>query len=114
MKIITAVIALSFTFSAFADQCHILKAKQARNAIDFLKPGSKIGFLCEPCGETKMKKVTVRTVGIQKTDGGSIVIINGDGQDMAYTYTLVNNSRYYNVAGLIGCPAEGVTFDIKK
>lgn len=116
MKLLTVAFLLSISASVFADQCAWVNHATAQHAKkEFLKRGTTIAKFCEPCGETAPTIVRVRSSSVQRiNDSYSQVKVNGQGVDLAYVYTLVNGTRFYNVAGLVGCDAQGVTFDFVR
>ncbi len=114
MKKFSVLMLLVLSSSAFADQCMLINKKLAKDSLEFFKPGTKIGHICEPCGETKVKAQTVKSSSIKKVGQYSQVVVNGKDVDLAYVYYLANGKTYYNVAGLVGCPASGVSFNLAK
>ena len=61
-KTIISIVALTLSYSAFADQCAFLKPAQALSAVQLLQGTSTAYYLCEPCGELTPKKININTV----------------------------------------------------
>ncbi|MGE0525640.1 MAG: hypothetical protein AB7G93_07630 [Bdellovibrionales bacterium] len=114
MKKIAVAVALSaFGSVAMADQCAVVTAEQAAQAVEIIQAATTVEHMCEPCGENRPTQLSVRNVDLQTFSGvGSgqySVLINGKSADLAYTY--VNG---YNVAYMVGCPTQGVSMTIER
>ena len=114
MKFLVAALLVSFSAAALADQCAYNTRAHATNALEFIRRGQTIAHKCEPCGDTTIRTERVRSVNVKKRGQYAEVVVNGKGVDLAYVYTLVNGRTYYNVAGLVGCEATGVSFTLPR
>lgn len=116
-KLILIALALSSTV-AFADQCELVTPTMAKRAALLLQNGSEIATVCEPCGEkiSSSKVSVVRSVKVVNGIYANLqqVLINGNGEDLAYTFIKVAPNRFVNVAKAIGCKAESVSESISK
>ena len=110
MKALMALVLLSVAAPVFADQCAYVTKQQAKKAVIALLNAKEIHELCEPCGETTAKKVTLKSISMAPTgyEGTYEVSVNGKGIDAAYTF--VNRS---NLAFAVGCPATDVSRTLK-
>ena len=111
-KMILIALALSSTV-AFADQCELVSKTMAKRATLLLQNGAEIASVCEPCGEkiSSAKVSVVRSIKVVNGIYANLqgILINGKGQDLAYTFVKVAPNRFVNVAKAIGCKAENVS-----
>jgi hypothetical protein len=123
-KLIVSTLALSFPVVSFADQCAVVDTDLAKSFVKFVKKGSYLGQLCEPCGELPSDSEgggpnfsEVKSIAIKAWPGSkgqqSTILLNGKTIDLAYTYVTTavtqHSSVAVNAAFLVGCPADGVT-----
>lgn len=109
-SLIVTTLLLLLSSAAFADQCAYITKTQAEKAVKVLIETQTVQSLCEPCGESKALTVQVNSIGLRKAgyQSYSEVVINDKGIDLAYTY--ING---LNLAKLVGCPTQGVSFSLK-
>lgn len=113
MKTLVAAAALLSPNGTMPEQCVWVDNAMAEQVqTELLKPGATVAHLCEPCGDREGHSEQIQTSTVVKNEDGSAssVTINGKAVDLAYVYVLYN-FRFFNIAGLIGCPTRGVTFD---
>ena len=109
-KIIVSSLIVFIGSISFADQCAFISKTQAEKAVKALLDTQSVQSLCEPCGETSAKIISVNSLGLRKANfkNFSEVVINEKGIDLAYTY--VNG---LNLAKLVGCTAHDVSSSLK-
>jgi hypothetical protein len=76
-------------------------------ALKYLKQGTTIFELCEPCGDTGKKPIKIETVWVIQKDDRAVIQINGKPIDLAYIYIPYISLR--NFASMVKCPTEKVT-----
>ncbi len=98
--------------AAWADQCALISAEQAGNALDFLKPGGTMVEFCEPCGDkdfySKPEQLITDIQARQEQEYWSVKA-NGKELDLAYTFVRNAEGSYLNVSKLANCPSDDVS-----
>jgi hypothetical protein len=117
LKSLSISIGLSFIFAlpAFADQCAYIDKEIALSAATKLNLGQTIYKLCEPCGERQPEPVTISSLAAETVDYENYwqISVNGEGIDLAYTFVeSEDRGQAENLAGIVGCPARGVSDSI--
>ena len=100
-----------------ADQCAFVEERIAERAAGLLADRPNIVELCEPCGDTVPGRPAIaRKASARRVDPTSAyyeldVELAGGVRaiDLAYLYVEQSDGKYRNVAGLVGCPATGVS-----
>lgn len=119
MKKIIALLVLTISSVALADQCQLMDKEVGERAKLLLKNNSEIIQFCKPCGD-KLANTKVEVVRNIKAinEGGYIELkLNNNPKvpfDMAYTYVKVAPNMFVNVAKVVGCPATDVPASISK
>lgn len=101
-----------FSLPAFADQCAYISKKQALEAVSRLQVGQTLYHLCEPCGETVPKVVTIESLSVGTVGYEDFwqVQVNNEGIDLAYVYIETNPRKPpINLAAVSGCPTTDVS-----
>src|SRR5258705_9182302 len=95
--------------AASADQCAIVTEAQAKHAIELISATDRT-FLsyCAPCHDKEIKTDVAKSLGIKKSRIGLSLTINGQIEDLAYTYYALRDGRFRNLALAVGCEAESV------
>src|SRR5262245_56093294 len=119
MKKIIAILALTISSIAMADQCQLMDAEVAGRAKLLLRNNSEIIHFCKPCGDrvANSKIEVVKSISTILENGMAELKLNKQDKvpfDMAYTYVKVAPNMYVNVAKVIGCPATDVPSTISK
>lgn len=103
---------------AFADQCAVVDPAQAEKALPHLEQGTPIAHLCEPCGdkEPRVEKVENAEIAQWREDNTVEMVVKVNGAEIDAAYVFVpskgTESRWHNLAKLIGCPTEDVSESI--
>lgn len=119
MKLIFALIALSLSSIAMADQCQLMDKAAGERAKLLLRNNSELIQFCKPCGE-RISNAKIEVVkNIKSIEQNGMIELKLNNQvnvpfDMAYTYIKVAPNMYVNVAKVIGCPATDVPSTISK
>lgn len=103
---------LTFSLPALADQCAYVSKQQALLAISRLNVGQSAYFFCEPCGDKQPEMVKVSSLGVETVDHQSFWQVKVNGRDIDLAYTFIEsgiNKQAMNLAGVAGCPAQGVS-----
>jgi len=122
MKTLAALILLSLSVSALADQCQYVSVESAKKAVKLISLSKKnsggVLELCQNCGERVPSELRVNQIDIGATgvtEAPAEVAINGKGIDLAYTYVNVNNGTWVNLGMLSNCPVDGASqFIVEK
>lgn len=119
MKAIIALLALTISSIALADQCQLMDKEVGERAKLLLKNNSEIVLHCKPCGDkiANSKVEVVRNIKATEQAGMIELKLNNKTNlpfDMAYTYIKVAPNTYVNVAKVIGCPVSDVPASIQK
>lgn len=124
----TLALALLLAPVARADQFMYLDLPTAQRALRLLHRGDVVHAYCAPCGETRSRRMTVRTLGIGRIwdrPGSARVYRDGDGDgfwsvevndraiDLAYVYVR-RDGRWHNLAMLAGAAPTGVPAQLPK
>jgi hypothetical protein len=97
------------TSAAMADQCTYVKPEQAQKAVAALQHSLRTHSFCEPCGDKRATESDYVFIQAKRIDQNfSLVLLDGEAIDLAYTY--VNGK---NLANTVGCPADGVSPSIR-
>lgn len=104
---------------AAADQCGVVQRHIGKRVQELVAEGALIAELCEPCGETKPSWLIVRRVEVIDWEPGAVenslveIQVNSRAVDLAYTYFRVAETRWQNLALLVGCEATDVSPEIE-
>ena len=95
---------------ASADQAAYIAEAQAEAAVQWLRPGSEVRHLCEPCDEKvpRAEKVTKTEVRYTGMESFYEVLLNGNPVDLAYLYAQVDG-EWVNLAAHLGLDVAEVS-----
>lgn len=87
-----------------ADQAYVVPLATAKAAASLLRLSDTAVAFCAPCGDAAPRPVPVVTVGIDPWEGDPtqwVVVLNGEGVDLAYLYLpLHGDGQAVNLARL--------------
>ena len=110
LKSLVFIAFLTLSFSCIADQAAYIDKADAEQAKYLLDQASAVKSYCAPCGDQVATMISVQTVEVVFTNYENYweVQINGEGIDLAYTYLLMGDNRWKNVAMELNIPVKGV------
>ena len=127
-RTIALLLALVLAPAARADQFAFLDLPQAQAALARLHAGDVVHLYCAPCGETRSRRMTVRSLGIDRVwDGpGSAKVYRDDDDvgfwiveandamlDLAYVYVR-DGRRWRNLATVLGLEPQRVPAELPR
>lgn len=112
MKTFISILLFMQVVQAYADQCSVLPAKQAKKAQEILQKHlsdnsiAVIDKYCEACRDEYIKPIVIDSIEMKdfQVRGYNELYINSKKIDLAYLYL-----GGVNLAGKIGCKAIGVS-----